>query len=207
MATADAVIDAVRRGFARTTRPADRFLVGSRDGCEPEEVVSGFYGRLEWEGLDARFLDGHSDALSFFSEAGFRFFLPAYLVADVRGELLTADPVFHLTHSFHEVTVETRVGARTFARQLGPRVLLNPQRYGAARWADHARFRLAIFTREECAAIVAYLGFRRERDGALDAPAIDAALAAFWDERAAHAPTADDLDAHLRAEDEFHRAL
>lgn len=45
-------------------------------------------------------LDAHYSALSFFSEAAFRFFFPAYLIADLRGELRTADPLFHLTGGF-----------------------------------------------------------------------------------------------------------
>jgi hypothetical protein len=45
-------------------------------------------------------LDGHANALGYFSEAGFRFFLPAYLIADLHGQLNTADPLFHMTHGF-----------------------------------------------------------------------------------------------------------
>jgi hypothetical protein len=38
--------------------------------------VSNFFGREEWWTLEPEFLDAHHEALSFFSEAGFRFFLP-----------------------------------------------------------------------------------------------------------------------------------
>ena len=48
--------------------------------------------REDWKGIEASFLDTHAEALSFFSEAGFRFFLPAYLIADLRGHLSVADP-------------------------------------------------------------------------------------------------------------------
>jgi hypothetical protein len=206
MTAPDELLAVIRAGFSRTTRPSDPFLIGSREG-DAEDVVSAFFGIQQWDGLDAPFLDRLYDALSFFSEAGFRFFLPAYLVADVRGELVTADPVIHLSHSFHDITVETTAGGQTFKRRLGPRVLLNPRRYGAMRWADHARFRFAVFTREECVAIVAYLRFERDRDGGIDRPAIDAALDAFWIERTATAPTADDLEQHLREEERFVRAI
>jgi hypothetical protein len=61
------------------------------------------------------------------------------------------------------------------------------------RWADYARYRLSVFTREESAAIVEYLRWRRDRAGA-EAGGIDAALAGFWLERARSAPPAGDLE-------------
>ena len=45
-------------------------------------------------------LDAGYDALSFFSEGGFRYFLPANLIADLGKQLQTADPVFHLMNGF-----------------------------------------------------------------------------------------------------------
>jgi hypothetical protein len=184
------VIEAIEAGFARTTRPSAPFIQGSREGCEPGEAVEPFLGLADWRGIPSAILDGHYTALSFFSEAGFRFFLPAYLVADVRDELLTADPVFHLTHGFESISVTTPDGIVTTG---GP-ALLNPQRYGAITWDDHARFRLSVFSREEAMAIVAYLTWRRETDdGGFARPAIEAALNRFWLERARTAPPADRL--------------
>lgn len=202
------VIDGIRQGFARTTRPAGAYLIPLGDGCEREEIAAAFENVLAWDGLDPAFLDHNYAALSLFSEAGFRFFLPAYLIADVLGRLKTADPVFHLTQGFHDTSVDVPVGERTFTRRIGSTVLINPQRYGAIRWRDHAAFRLAVFTREEARAIVVYLRYRHSRDsGGHWRPDIEAALRAFWLDRAEHAPTADELDAHLAAEEEFIRSI
>ena len=188
--TTEDVIAAIEAGFARTTRPSAPFMVGSREGCEPGESVEPFLNLTDWRGIGPAVLDGHYTALSFFSEAGFRFFLPAFMIADVRDQLQTADPSFHLTHGFHRIAVSTPAGVVT----TGGTGLLNPQRYGAITWDDTARFRLSVFTREEATAIVAYLEWRRESDHSeLSRAAIDSALERFWLERARTAPLADAL--------------
>jgi hypothetical protein len=201
-----AVIEEIRRAFRDTPYPGDA-LLASADGGSLEEL-GGLVGRREWQAVDAATLDGSYDALSLLSEAGFRFFLPAYLVADVEGALRTADPVFHLTMGFHDGTVETQAGGRRFVRRFGASALVNPRRYGAITFADVSRRRLAVFTREEAAAIVAYLSWRRDAGpDATDRAAIDAALDAFWRHRAARAPTAGDLERHLETERQYVDAL
>ena len=171
---AEALIERVRRAFATVERP-DPFLAGSRDGCEPEEETGPFRGR-DWRTLEAAFLDAHYCALSFFSEGALRYFLPAYLIADIRGELQTADPVFALTYGF-----ETDA-------------FVNPIRYGAITMEDYARFRLSVFAREEASVIVDYLKFARDRDDiGLTRDAVDAALERFWLARLDRAPSAADL--------------
>jgi hypothetical protein len=51
---------------------------------------------------------------------------------------------------------------------------------------DHARWRLSVFTREEAAAIVAYLRTKRDADPhQIEMDQFDAALGLFWLERAA----------------------
>jgi hypothetical protein len=206
MITPQAVIEEIRRAFRDTPYPGDALLASSDGGSLDE--LEGLVGRRDWQAIDAATLDGCYDALSLLSEAGFRFFLPAYLVADVEGALRTADPVFPLTIGFHDGSVETRAGGQVFVRRFGASVLVNPRRYGAITFGDVARRRLAVFTREEAAAIVAYLSWRRDADpDAVDRAAIDAALDAFWRHRAAHAPTADDLARHLEAERQYVDAL
>ncbi len=207
MITPQVVIEEIRRAFGDTPYPGDAFLAAPWEGGSLEEIA-GLVGQRDWQAIEAATLDAHYDAPNLLSEAGFRFFLPAYLVADLEGKLKTADPVFHLTHGFHDGSVETGAGGRVFVRRFGASVLVNPRRYGAITFADVARRRLAVFTREEAAAIVAYLSWRRETDrDAIDCPAIDAALKAFWRDRAAHAPTADDLARHLEEDREYVDAL
>ena len=134
-------------------------------------------------------MDGHANALSFFSEAGFRYFLPAYMICDLRGLLQTADPLFHLTHGFSDRSTEVPAGERTFVIRHGRSAFINPRRYGAMTSYDYARWRLSVFTREEANAIVAYLEHKRDSDpDVIDSEAIDAALDSFWLERARTAP-------------------
>ena len=203
-----AVIDAIHSAFGGNEQPGDHCLQGSSEGCEPFEETNAFAGR-DWRDLEAGFLDEHYCALSFFSEAGFRYFLPAYLIADLQGELSTADPVFHLTHGFYDFSVDY-AGKNSVARiTSGKSTLVNPRRYGAATWYDHARYKLSIFTREEAGAIVAYLKCRLEADepGDEGKERIQAGLDLYWLERARTAPPAVSLSEHLRQEEQIYRAI
>ena len=176
--------------------------------AEPFDEVAAFVGKTDWSKLDGKMLDSHYCALSFFSEGGFRFFLPAYLIADLREELLTADPLFHLWHGFATVSAEVPVGPQKFRRDSDGKTLLNPKRYGAMTWSDYARHRLSVFTREEAKAIVAYMTYKREHDTTgLDKSRIDAALKEFWLDRAENAPSRENLKAHLQEEERFTAAI
>jgi hypothetical protein len=77
MGDREVVIGKIRAAFAGNEHPGGRYLQGSFEGCEPYEEVGPFENVEDWRGIDAAFLDGHANALSFFSEAGFRYFLPA----------------------------------------------------------------------------------------------------------------------------------
>jgi hypothetical protein len=204
----EAVIEQIQEAFVATPYPGDRFLQGSFEGCEPYDEVSAFIGKTDWRALDSTMLDSRYCALSFFSEGGFRFFLPAYLIADLREELVTADPLFHLSHGFFATSTEMPIGAETFRRNTGGRTLVNPKRYGAMAWSDAGRHRLSVFTREEAQAIVSYMAYKRELDATgLHASRIEAALNEFWLDRARNAPTRAILEAHTREEERFTAAL
>lgn len=201
MSEAQQVKRRIIEAFRECEYPGDAFLQGSFEGCEPDEVVGPFRGRDRWQSIDSDFLDSHSEALSFFSEGAFRFFLPAYLAADLGDELQTADPIFHLTHGFLESTVEIPTDAGLFKKSIGKAAFLNPRRFGAMTFFDYARFRLSVFAREEAAAIVAFLRFQREKaEIVLQGDEIDAALREFWLERAAKAPTQRELREHQKAQ-------
>lgn len=202
------VASLIRTAFAQTPYPGDHFLVGSREGCEPEDEAGSFRGRTDWRGIEPSFLDGHYAALSFFSEGAFRFYLPAFMLANLDGTLLTADPVGALTGGFFEVSIRVEAGGRTFTRRSGGKCLLNPRRYGGMTFGDYSRMRLSVFTREEAGAIVAYLEYRRETDDVGSSRGgIDAALDSFWRERTRSAPSAAALDEHLAEDQELFRAL
>ncbi len=208
MPTSEAVIEKIEATFAGNAFPGARFLQGSFEGCEPYDEVGPFEKLEDWREIEAPFLDGHANALSFFSEAGFRYFLPAYLISDLRGLLYTADPLFHLTHGFSDRTTEVPTGDRTLAIKHGRSAFINPRRYGAMTSYDYARYRLSIFTREEAGAIVAYLEFKRDADpDVIDKQAIDEALHSFWLERARTAPLAQDLGQHIAEQEEYLAAI
>ncbi|NNF09971.1 MAG: hypothetical protein HKN74_06795 [Acidimicrobiia bacterium] len=198
-------IDHIRRAFAGTPHPGDDFLQGSREGRDAREAVEPFKGVADWAAVEPRVLDEHYDALSFLSEGGFRFFAPAYMVADLNDALDTADIVFHLTSGFHDVTVDMPVGDRMFQRRIGKSAFVNPRRYGAMTFEDYARYRLSVFSREEAGAIVRFL--ESKRPDALDAAAINAALDSFWLARAASAPIQASLDQHVADEAAFIAAI
>ena len=205
--TADELIESIREAFSHTDHPGDGFLLGSREGDDAFEAVESFRGHTHWSTVDASVLDENYDALSFLSEGGFRFFLPAFLIADVKGQLETADAVFHLASSFYDTTVQVPVGDDVLEKRIGRSALLNPRRYGSITFEDYARYRLSVFTREEAAAIVAYLEYRRSLPDAVDREDIEAALESFWRDRASDAPTHQALAKHLDDEEDFTRRV
>ena len=203
-----AVIEHICQAFGGNSFPGAGFLQGSFEGCEPYEAIRPFQTQHAWRDLDAAFLDAHADALSLFSEAAFRFFLPGYLMADVEGQLRVADPVFHLTHGFAETAVQVATLGHVFIMRSGKSAFINPRRYGAMTWYEYARYRLSVFTREEASAIVAYLEFTRDaRPHSVDPAAIDGALQGFWWERAQTAPVAERLQQHLAEQDVYLAAM
>ena len=208
MSDRESVIEKIHSAFEGGERPPEGFLQGSFDGCEPYEEVSPFKSKRDWRGIEAEFLDAHAAALSFFSEAAFRYFLPAYLIADLYGQLSTADPLFHLTHGFSDTTVELPTKGHVLLIRKGKSAFVNPRRYGATTFYDHARYRLSVFTREEASAIVAYLKFKRDSDpDVCDRAGIDAALELFWLEREQTAPPVESLEQHITEEEEYLAAV
>src|SRR5215472_6673675 len=129
MADATAIIDAIRTAFGGNAYPGDEQLQGSVEGREPFDAVGPFRGRTDWQALEPAFLDAHAQALHFFSQAALRFFLPAFLIADLLGQLRVADPLFPLTHGFSDGSARVPTRARVFVRRFGRSALLNPRRY------------------------------------------------------------------------------
>ncbi len=125
------LIELIREAFSATDHPGDGFLLGSREGEDSDEAVDSFRGFTDWSAVDAATLDEHHDALSFLSEGGFRFFLPAFLIADLNDQLRTADPVFHLAGAFRDAVVKIPVDDIIFEKRIGKSALLNPRRFGA----------------------------------------------------------------------------
>jgi hypothetical protein len=170
--TADELKKLITDAFAEVERPGNWALRGSDEGTEPYLVEKEFADKSDWRTVDAAFLDqapdGFSSALSFLSDEAFRYFLPAYLIADIDGKLQTADPCFHLWHGLEDKARATP---------------LNPRRYGARTWFEAMSHKHSTFRPAEAAAIVAYLRFRSEGDP-FRRDEIEQAIRNFWAKRA-----------------------
>lgn len=171
MTDADDVRRLIREAFANADMPPSWALRGSDEGDEPFLLEAEFKHVPNWTRVDAKFLDqapgGFSTALGFFSDEAFRYYLPAYLLADMDGALEQTDLVFYLCGGF---------GARRLER-------VNPRRYGARTWLDDARHRFSTFDANQARAIIAYLGWRAGRAGdASDIEDIEATIS-FWHSR------------------------
>ncbi len=158
--------------FGGLERPGNWALRGSDEGEEPFLVEQAFADKDDWRTIDARFLDsapdGFASALSFFSDEAFRYFIPAYLLADLEDRLELVDPVFHLTHGLQDDIRDKPV---------------NPRRFGDRTWFDAARHKFSVFTVPEARAILAYLDFRALGDE-FDRARISQAIAHYWGARA-----------------------
>jgi hypothetical protein len=159
--------------FSSIERPGNWALRASSEGDEPYLVERAFQDKPDWRTLDASFLDeapnGYASALSFLSDEAFRYFLPAYMIADLDERLDRVDPVFHVCHGLDD---ETRT--RT----------INPRRYGSRTWEDERRYRFSTFTRDESRAIVEYLRCRAA-DDEVERNTIEQAITNYWSARAA----------------------
>jgi hypothetical protein len=202
------IINIIYETFANNDYPGDDYLVGSTEGSEPYEEIEPFKGLFDWVKIDPQLLDQHSGALNFFSEAGLRFFLPAFLIADLNDELLIADPLFILTQGFSDISVEHKIGERKFIRKTGKNAFINPLRYGSMTFFDYAKYRLSVFTQDEARAIVLYLRYKQSVDElGIDNERIQAALDLFWLYRAEKAPSIEKIQDYLKEEQEYLIAL
>lgn len=166
----------IREAFKRGVYPGDWCLTNSREGTEPGLLEQEFKGKNDWRSLEASFIDqapdGFGTALNFFSDEAFRFYLPAYLLADLDGKLNQADVVFALTHGLDNESCARRI---------------NPKRYGERTWFEHARHKFAMFNVPEAKAIVSYLRYKSATDGVTDyeKDRISEALENYWAAQAA----------------------
>ena len=160
----------IRAAFESTPRPDSGGLRGSGEGDEPFLLEAEFRHLPDWRQVDAAFIDrapdGFGSALSFFSNEAFRYYLPAYLLADLGEQLQQANPLFHLWHGLADSQRDTAV---------------NEGRYGNWTWFEAVSDRFRGFAPPEVAAIVAYMRYKAEHDElGLDRPMIEQALRNYW---------------------------
>lgn len=169
-AAADAIVAELHAVF-----PAVRSFAIVPDGLpgdERYETAAAFADKPAWADLSPEWLDGVPDglgsALHFLSDEAVRFYIPAYLVADLRGGLACAEPVFTLVHGFDDMgrlhTMPDRLGG-------------TPTRHAHARWD--------ALNQAQAVAIVKYLEWVIHRDGLDLAFGAAEALSVYWSPRAA----------------------
>ena len=167
----DALIDLIHKAFGQVPYPGDDNLRGSDEGTEPFRVESEFRGKVDWSALSADFIDqapgGLGSSLSFFSDEAFRFYIAAYLLADIDGRLERADPIFHLTYGLNDESSTE---------------LVNPRRYGNTTWFEVAQRRFRNFDAAQREAVAAYLTYRRLHGNLFDSESekIEAAIRSYW---------------------------
>ncbi len=171
MADVTSLKQIIRGAFGDVAYPGDGCLKGSCEGEEPYLLENEFKGRTDWQSLDASFLDrapdGYGSALSFFSDEAFRFYLPAYLIADLDQKFRMVDPVFHLCFGLDDVH-----GSQA----------INPRRYGRRTWLTEKRRKFAIFNPSQAEAMIAYLEYKATQDE-FQRPMIEQALQNYWLQR------------------------
>jgi len=165
--TMEDLVARIGHAFDDVPHPGEDDLTDSSYGEEPAALIAEFRTKTDWRTLDAAWLDqapdGWGTAMSFFSGAALRFYLPAYMIADVRGELMSADPSFRLCSSV------TPLGA---AKKIA-------KAWGGGTMGDRARADFVLFDDEQVSAIVAYLLWKLESMGGHD-PMIEQALESYW---------------------------
>lgn len=146
-------------------------LVDSVQDDEPLLTAEAFADKEDWTRLEGRWLDeapnGWASALSFLSDEAVCFYIPAYIVADLRSELERVEPIFQLVSRFE-------------SSSQGQAVWLGRADTGA----DHWTRRWSFLSTEQATAIVHYMEWRIERDDGFIASLASEALTTFWYGRA-----------------------
>lgn len=157
----------IKQAFAHVKYPGDESLTDSTYGDEPAALVKEFCGKTDWQKLDARFLDqapdGWGSALSFFSGAALQFYLPAYMIADICGELLISDPSSRLCSSLASTVEKSKIA----------------KVWGGSTMGEHAREEFARYDAQQVSAIVDYLWWKLESNDDRD-PTIEQAMENYW---------------------------
>ena len=161
------LIDNIEQAFADVEYPGDNHLTDSTYGEEPAALVRDFRGKTDRQKLDAAFLnrtpDGWGSALSFFSGDALRFYLPVYLIADIRGDLTCTDPASRLCSSLAQHGAGQKIA----------------QEWGGGTMPERVRADFAKFDAAQVSAVVAYLWWKLDAIGGQDL-SIEQALVNYW---------------------------
>ena len=121
----------IEAAFADAPRPPDGDLLHER--CSDDNDIAALYGVAHWRELDDATVEREYAALSFLSPAGFRHFIPAYLIFALR----------------HLDTGAAAVDSTIWS--------LAPDRYDEPELCAFARSKLELLDERQLAATVAFL--------------------------------------------------
>jgi hypothetical protein len=171
----------IRQAFADRPYPGDDQLCGSQQGTEPAWIALELRG-VPWDRAHPDLLAHNYTATSFLSKEGFRYYLPAFMVADLHGAESNADPVHALTDTASDIGISAD-SLEQLGDALGAEVAevlrSMEERRAGVDLSSWDRKRWAGFTLPEREAIVKYLEHRKSYDWA-DAVRIEATLKAYW---------------------------
>lgn len=165
--TAAAIIAEIHAVFPAEINTTFVPLVNSVQGDEPARTALAFADKQTWTKLDPDWLDcapeGSASALSFLSDRAICFYIAAYMVADLNGALRRAEPIYHLTQGFTELSKDRRIWPRS-----------------AETWTDYSRARWSHLTKAQATAVVHYLEWHAVKDDQSWPNDAKEALSAFW---------------------------
>ncbi len=174
----DPLIREIRAAFPARRPPSLPIVDGpigsgpSWDIHAPARVAAAFRDATDWTTFESAFLDraleGLASALSFFSPEAARFYLPAYMTADLRDGLDRVTPDFHLSHGFTPEFRDRPIGDLS----------------GGRTWTEDALERWAPLTPAPAVAITRYLEWRVARWGTAWGEDATEALRTYWRPRA-----------------------
>lgn len=143
----DELIEKINAAFSEVEYPGDDCLIHHSYGDEPKLVRNHFIGHNNWRILTNEFLD-FDGALSFLSDKAFRFYIPAFIIADINKKLDYNDPVIRLCWSLSPQSDNTKIAKIWEGGTIGER----------------ARKCFDEFSKEQVNAIVSYLNWRLLND-------------------------------------------
>jgi hypothetical protein len=178
----------IRSAFATTPYPGDNELNGGSDkdirDDEPAEMAMELRG-IQWQSVHPQLLARCDAALSFLSNAGFRYFLPAFLLADLLDHEhgSNANPVFDLTDHLYDASLDLAKITAFRKRTDTEFTSISPQEAQEivqrhTKWEEYRTNRLRLFNREERMAIIHYLEFCAKDQYRTDE--INRALERYW---------------------------
>jgi hypothetical protein len=147
--------------FSENEFPGNDDLVIQSYGEEPDLVRNHFVGQDRWNKLTPKFID-YEGALSFFSDNAFRFYIPAFMIADINEQLENNFPDVRLCSFLIPESENNKIA----------------KKWGGGTMGEKAKECFKHFSDEQANAITTYLYWKLLQDK--DNLIIEQALQHYW---------------------------